>query len=233
MWFKAICYGVYMIWFRLRGFKYDYLKKFRGDKVADDYLSKVTYLWAKYTLDIIGIELEIKGKENIPERSVVFIGNHTSILDIPIIVYTIGHAVGFISKKEILKVPIIGYWLRRGHCIPLDRQNPREAIKVINEGVENLKEGYSMAIFPEGTRSKTGEVGEFKKGSLKLATKAKTPIIPISIDRASRAFEAERRFIPTKIKVVIGDPIYTENLSRDDEKEIAEKVRSVVVANLN
>lgn len=232
MWLKIVFYGFYMILFRIKGFKYDYLKKFKDEKAAKDYISKTAYLWAKYTLNIIGIELDIEGKENIPERSVVFIGNHTSILDIPIILYSVGNIVGFISKKEVLKAPIIGYWLKRAHCIPLDRQNPREAIKVINEGVEKLKSGYSMAIFPEGTRSKTGEVGVFKKGSLKLATKAKAPIVPISIERASRAFEDERKFRATKIKVVFGKPIYTDELTREEEKEIAEKVRNVVISNL-
>lgn len=232
MWLKIIFYGFYMIWFRIKGFKYDYLKKFKDEKVAKDYITKTSNLWSKFTLNIIGIELEVKGRENIPEGPVVFIGNHTSILDIPIILYTIGHIVGFISKKEVLKAPIIGYWLKRGHCIPLDRQNPREAIKVINEGVEKLKSGYSMAIFPEGTRSKDGKVGVFKKGSLKLATKAKVPIVPISIDRASRAFEDEKKFRATKIRVVFGKPINTHELTREEEKEIAEKVREVIISNL-
>lgn len=232
MWLKIIMYGFYMVGFRIKGFKYDYLKKFKGDKSAVEYISKTAYLWAKYTLDIIGVELEVEGRENIPKEATVFIGNHTSILDIPIILYTVERIVGFISKKEVLKAPIIGYWLKNSQCIPLDRENPREAIKAINEGVEKVKNGCSMVIFPEGTRSKDGNVGIFKKGSLKLATKAKAPIVPISIDRASRAFEEDRKFKPTKIKVVFGKPIYTDRLTREEEKEIADKVREVVVSNL-
>lgn len=232
MWLKIIIYGFYMIGFRMKGLKYEYLKKFKGEKAAIDYVTRIASSWGKFTLDIIGIDLDVEGTENIPEESVVFIGNHSSILDIPIILYTVKRTVGFISKKEVLKAPIIGYWLRRAYCIPLDRENPREAIKVINEGIEKVRSGVSMVIFPEGTRSKNGEVGIFKKGSLKLATKAKAPIVPVSIDRASRAFEENRKFKPTKIKVVFGKPIYTKDLTKEEEKYIAEKVRDVVVSNL-
>ena len=87
-------------------------------------------------------------------------------------------------KKEI-KGASIKILVTRGKCIPLDRQNPRDAIRVINEGVKNLKDGYSMMIFPEGTRSLDGKTLPFKKGSLKLAIKAKVPIVPVTIDAHS------------------------------------------------
>lgn len=232
IYFKYLMYGIYMIIVRLKGIKYFFVKKFKGQEAADRYTQKTAYLWSKYTIKTIGIELDVVGLENIPNEPCVFIGNHTSILDIPIVFYTVNRMVGFIAKKEVLKVPVLGFWLRRGHCIPLDRENPREAIKVINEGVEKLKVGYSMMIFPEGTRNKEGAVGEFKKGSLKLATKAKSPIIPVSIDRAYRSFEKDRQFKPNKIKVVFGEPIRTDNISREDEKVLHEKVREVIIENL-
>lgn len=232
IYFKYLMYGIYMIIVRLKGIKYFFIRKFKGQEAADKYTQKTAYLWAKYTINTIGIELDVVGIDNIPEEPCVFIGNHTSILDIPIIFYTVDRTVGFIAKKEVLKAPVLGFWLRRGHCIPLDRENPREAIKVINEGVNKLNDGYSMAIFPEGTRNKEGLVGEFKKGSLKLATKAKAPIIPVSIDRAYRSFEKDRKFKPNKIKVVFGEPIRTENISREEEKVLHEKVRGIIIENL-
>ena len=163
--------------------------------------------------------------ENIPKEPCVFIGNHSSILDIPILLYTVNRKIGFIAKKEILKTPIIGYWLKKSKCVPLDRENPRTAIEAINEAVQNLKEGSSMVIFPEGTRNKEGKVGEFKKGSLKLATKAKVKIVPVSIDRASRAFEDTREFKPTKIKVVFGEAIDTKNLSKEEETKFGREYK--------
>ena len=186
----------------------------------------------KFTINIIGMDIKINGKENIPEGPCVFIGNHTSILDIPTIFYSADRLVGFVAKKEVLKVPILSYWLSRGKCIPLDRQNPRDAVRVINEGVKNLKDGYSMMIFPEGTRSLDGKTLPFKKGSLKLAIKAKVPIVPVTIDAAFTSFEENNKFKPSTVNVTFCKPIETEGLTRDEEKTLAEDIRKIIISNL-
>ena len=232
MFLKKIIYGFYMLLVRIKGFKHTYIQKTKGDALAEEYLKKTGYLWSKFTLKIIGIELDIQGTGNIPKEQCVFIGNHSSILDIIILLYTIDKKMGFIAKKEILKTPIIGYWLKKSKCVPLDRENPRAAMAAINEAVKNIKEGSSMVIFPEGTRNKEGKVGVFKKGSLKLATKSQVKIVPVSIDRASRSFEDTRQFKPAKIKVVFGKPIDTNNLSKEEETNLAENIRNIIVANL-
>lgn len=232
MFFKKIIYGFYMLWVRIKGFKFNYIQKTKGEGEAQEYLKKTGYLWSKFTLNIIGIELEVKGTENIPKEQCVFIGNHSSILDIIILLNTIDKKMGFIAKKEILKTPIVGYWLKKSKCVPLDRENPRAAMLAINEAVKNIKEGSSMVIFPEGTRNKEGKVGVFKKGSLKLATKSQVKIVPVSIDRASRSFEDTRQFKPAKIKVIFGKSIDTSNLSKEEETNLAENIRNIIVANL-
>lgn len=132
----------------------------------------------------------------------------------------------------MMKIPVIGYWLEKTKSVPLDRDNPRSAIKSINDGINNINEGCSMVIFPEGTRSKDGKVGEFKKGSLKLATKSKVPIVPVSIDRASRSFEDNRKFRPAKIKVVFGEKVDTKKLSKEEEKSLTENIRNTIIFNL-
>ena len=230
---KGILYGAYMLNVRVKAIKHSWIKKYKGQEEADKYAQKTAYLWAKYTIKTIGIDLEVKGLENIPDEACVFIGNHTSILDIPIMFYTIDRLVGFVAKKEMLKAPVIGTWLEKAHCIPLDRENPREVIKTINYGVELLKKGYSLAIFPEGTRSKDGNIGEFKKGSLKLATKAKAPIVPIAIDRAYTSFEKDKKFKPSKIKVTFGNAISTAELTKEEEKTLNEDVRNIIKSYLS
>lgn len=222
-----------MLILRCKAVKHSWIKRRKGQEEADKYAQQTAYLWSKYTIKTIGIELEVKGLENIPEEPCVFIGNHTSILDIPIMFYTIDRMVGFIAKKEILKVPVLGTWLEKGHCIPLDRENPREAIKTINYGVELLKKGYSLAIFPEGTRSKDGKLGEFKKGSLKLATKSKAPIVPIAIDRAYTSFEKNKKFEPSKIKVTFGKAINTSELTKEEERLLIDNLRNVIKSYLS
>lgn len=232
--FKGIHYLGYMIVLRLKAIKLWYIRKTKGIEAGLEYSGNVGLAWSDYTVNkSLQMNVNIKGKENIPNEACCFIGNHTSILDIPLLMDSAGRAMGFIAKKEMLKTPVIGYWMQQYNCVPLDRENPREAIKVIQQGATNLKNGYSMCIFPEGTRSKDGKLGEFKKGSLKLATKAKAPIIPVAIDGAYRAFEIDRKFKTIDITVTFGKPIYTADLTRDEEKELAEKVRGIIAKELN
>lgn len=231
--FKIISYGIYMIFMQLKAVKRWYLEKTKGERAAIDYSGKVGEDWARYTIhNALGMNVTIKGKENIPNVPCCYIGNHTSILDIPILIDSVGKCMGFVAKKEMVKAPVLGYWMSKYNCVPLDRENAREAIKVIKKGSENIKKGYSMAIFPEGTRSKNGELMEFKKGSLKLATMAKAPIVPVAIDGAYRAFEIDRKFKAIDITITFSEPIYTENLSREEEKSLMEKVRSEIAKNL-
>ncbi|MDI9216782.1 lysophospholipid acyltransferase family protein [Clostridium tertium] len=231
--FKIINYGIYMIFMQFKAIKRLILEKTKGEKAAVDYSGKVGEDWARYTIhNTLNMNVTIRGKENIPDVPCCYIGNHTSILDIPLLIDSVGKCMGFVAKKEMVKAPILGYWMKKYNCVPLDRENAREAIKVIRQGADNIKNGYSMAIFPEGTRSKDGKLREFKKGSLKLATMAKAPVVPVSIDGAYRAYEIDRKFKSIDITVTFGKPIYTENLTREEEKGLMEKVREVIAKNL-
>lgn len=232
--FKVIHYGLYMIFMQMKGIKRWYIEKTKGEKAAIEYSGKVGQDWARYTVHkALNMNVTIIGKENIPNVPCCYMGNHTSILDVPLLIDSVGKCMGFIAKKEMLKAPVLGYWLKKYKCVPLDRENTREAIKAIREGANNIKNGYSMAIFPEGTRSKDGKLNEFKRGSLKLATIAKAPIIPVSINGAYRAYEIDRKFKPIDITITFGKPIYTNNLSKEEEKNLMEKVRRVIEENLN
>ncbi|MGL5616779.1 MAG: lysophospholipid acyltransferase family protein [Sarcina sp.] len=230
---KYLKYVAYMTGLKLKGIKYNYLLKNKGEDVAMDYVKATAEAWSKFTIDIIGIDIELSGTENIPDGPCVFIGNHSSILDVPLILHTTDKHMAFIAKKELERAPIVGQWIKRSGSIFIDRDNPREAIKAIGDGVKNIKKGYSITIFPEGTRNKNGKIGEFKKGSVKLATKSKVPIVPVSIDRASRAYEDNKDFTETKIKVVYGEPIYTENLSKEEEQGLTERIRDIVIKNID
>ncbi|MEG1482062.1 lysophospholipid acyltransferase family protein [Clostridium sp.] len=230
--FKYIGYFVYMMFVWIKGIKFKYIYKTKGEKDAFAYGQDVFYKWCIYTIKMVGMDIEIKGYENIPKEACTFIGNHMSILDIPVLRYASKRDIGFVAKQEVLKVPVLGFWVKNMNCVPLDRSNPRSAIKVINKGAEYLKSGYNMAIFPEGTRSKDGEVQEFKKGSMKLAIKAKSPIVPVSIDGTSKCFEDNRTFNPGKVTIVFGKPIYTSEITKEEEKTLTERVRNEVINNM-
>lgn len=232
--YKIINYGFYMLFMQCKAIKHWYILKTKGERAAIDYSGKVGEDWARYTIHkALNMNVAVIGKENIPDEPCCYMGNHTSILDIPLLIDSAGKCMGFVAKKEMVKTPILGYWMKNYNCVPLDRENAREAIKAIREGANNIKNGYSMAIFPEGTRSKDGKLREFKKGSLKLATMAKAPVVPVSINGAYRAYEIDRKFKPIDITVTFGEPIYTENLTREEEKELMEKVRGIVLKNLH
>lgn len=230
---KFIRYGFCMISLWAKSFKFNKIKKKFGEEEAFKYAQKVFLKWSEDTLEIIGIEVEIHGKENIPNETCAFVGNHQSILDIPVLKTALhDKTIGFIAKKEALEYPILGFWIKNTNCVPLDRDNPREAIKVISKGAQYIKDGYNMIIFPEGTRSKDGQVHEFKKGSAKLATKAKAPVVPFSIDGTSKCFEDNRSFREGKVTIVFGKPVYTNEISKEEEKNLSAYLEERVKENL-
>jgi 1-acyl-sn-glycerol-3-phosphate acyltransferase len=200
---------------------------------AEKFLSDVVFYWANKALKRAGVKLQVSGLENMPKEACCFVANHQGNFDILAILGAINKPMGFIAKKELMKVPIISSWMKNMRCVFIDRENIRESVKAINEGIENLKSGYSMGIFPEGTRSKGPNIGEFKKGSLKMATKANVPIVPITIDGSYKIFEEHNGWLRKgEIRVVVGKPIYLDNLSQEEQKNLSEIVKSEIAKNL-
>lgn len=173
-------------------------------------------------LFIAGVKVEVSGLENLPKRNVLFVGNHQSIVDIPLMLGFIPGIKSFIAKKETAKLPIIKWWMKEINCVFLDRQNIRQGIKDMAKAKEFLESGTSLVIYPEGTRSKTGEIGEFKKGSLKIAVQANVPVVPVAVSGSSLVFEKDRLVRKAKVKMAVGEPIYIDKLTQEQQKDIAE-----------
>lgn len=225
---KYIRYVLYMVFMRMKGFKRWFILKFKGEEAAWRYGQEVFKKWTDFTINIIGMKFDVKGRENIPDETVIFMGNHQSILDIPTMRVATERTLDFVAKKEIADAPLIGYWVTKVKSVTIDRENVREGMKSINTAVKNVKDGYNFVIFPEGTRSKDGNIQEFKKGAIKIATKSKAPIIPVAIKGTSACFEDNKDFLPGVVKVTFGEPIYTKDLSKDEEKELMSKVEEKV-----
>lgn len=228
MFFKIIYYSVYMFFMRIKGFKLNWIEKNKDDSVARRYVSNIYKKWANFTNKMVGIEIDVDGLNNIPKEACVFMSNHTSIFDVSVLISCIDKELGFIGKEELKKVPLAGYWVDKGGNIPLNRTNPREGIKSILKGVDNLEKGISMVIFPEGTRSKDGKLLEFKSGSMKLATKSKKSIVPVYIKGADKIHEGKFKFKSGKVSIVFGKPIETKNLSKEEERNLSTKLFNVV-----
>lgn len=169
---------------------------------------------------ISGIKLSVEGMENIPaDKGVVFVGNHTSIFDIVVFWGAMKKPVAFVAKSSIKKVPLLYTWMKKDHCVFLNREDPREAIKTITEATENVKNNINMFIFPEGTRSKDGKLGEFKNGSLKIASRANAPVIPVGFTGTRAVFEDALPFVKKgKVVIKIGQPELISELSDENKK---------------
>lgn len=195
---------------------------------------KVTSLWARLVINLSGAKVTVEGAENLPEGPVVFIGNHQGNFDIPILISFIDKPKAFIAKIETSRLPFVASWMRQMRCVFMDRKDIRQSITAINQGAEYLKQGYSMVIFPEGTRSGSKEMGEFKAGSFKLATKGNVPIVPVAINGSYNIMGKKSLIIkPADVKVTILKPIETSNLSKEEVKGLHDKVCEQIGAVIN
>ena len=178
-----------------------------------------------------GIKKKVVGVERIPkDESVLFIFNHRGFFDIILAYYTVPVLSSFVSKKEIAKVPGLRLWMRNIKCVFLDRENPREGIKAILKGIENIQRGTSMFISPEGTRNSGEGLLPFKPGSLKMAEKAGCPIVPVAITNSDKAFENHLPWIKsTQMTIEYGEPIYIHELSKEARAELLEISREKVL----
>lgn len=195
---------------------------------------KITHNWAKFVIWLSGARVKVFGKENIPkDEAVLFVGNHQSNFDIPLILSNIDEPKGFIAKKELEKWPLISMWMKYINCVFMDRSNIRKSAEAIVKGIQILKSGYSMVIFPEGTRSKGKPVAEFKAGSFKLALKSKVKIIPVTINGSYKLLEANGGKIKaSNIEIYIHEPINVTKLSKEEIVNLHNTVRNIVVSKL-
>lgn len=185
--------------------------------------------WAAGIMKRTKSNVAITGVEKLPEGPVLFVSNHEGNFDIPVLLSTIPKPFGFISKKEVKKLPIIPLYMEQMNCVFLDRTDRRSALKSITDTVGKLKEGHSILIFPEGTRSKGEGMGEFKSGFMRIAKDAGVPILPIAIHGTSDIMEKNNnRVLPAEVAVQLLDPIPAEMIGQLDSKEAIQLVRSKI-----
>ena len=187
----------------------------------------------KFILWITGAKVTVIGEENVPkDQAVLYIGNHRSYFDIIITYARCPRLTGYIAKKDMEKVPLLRTWMRRLHCLFIDRENVKEALKTILAGIDNVKNGISMCIFPEGTRNEASDdtlLLPFKEGSLKMAEKTGYPIIPMSINNTRNIFEAHRPFIRSAHVVLeYGEPIYPKDLPKEQKKFLGAHCQEII-----
>lgn len=191
--------------------------------------------WARALVKITGSEILIHGEENLPkDQAVLFVGNHQGDFDVPICLGYVDKPAGFIAKIETTKIPVVCSWMRYLYCVFIDRKDIRQSVEAINVGVGYLKNGHSLIIFPEGTRSRGKGLGEFKAGSFKLATKAGVPIVPLTINGSYKIFEERNHIItPSTVHVTFSPKIETKDLTPQEIKELPDRVKRIIQQNLD
>ena len=179
-------------------------------------------------LAITGAKITVLGIENIPvDRPVLFTSNHRSYADVALGYSTLPVLTGFVAKKEISKFPGINWWMTAVNCLFMDRSDLKQSLKVIIEATDKVKKGCSMFIMPEGTRNHTDSLLPFKEGSFRIADKSGCPVVPVAISNSDAIYELNRPWIRSaKVVIHYGEPIFLEEMSREERKSLAPKVKA-------
>ena len=185
--------------------------------------------WSWLILATTGVSVEVTGLDHLPrDRTFIFVSNHQSIYDIPVIFATLPYQLRIIAKESLGSFPFLGWHLQRNGHLLVDRRNPDRA-GILRRWRALVGEGLSLIIFPEGTRSADGRVGRFKAGSFLLAVEAQLPVVPLSIDGTRHVMRKGRLMTsPGHARLVVHEPIDTAGLAVSDARQLAERVRDVV-----
>ncbi len=181
-------------------------------------------------LFISGVKRTVIGRDNVPKNEpVLYISNHRSYFDVPIAYVALPTLTGFMSKKEIGKIPILRTWMRYLQCLFLDRDDIKQGLKTVLKAIEQVKAGYSIFISPEGTRNHGAEMLPFKEGSFKIAEKTGCAIIPVAISNSDEIFENHFPSIrPARVVMEFGKPIYPKDLEKEQLKFLGVHVQGII-----
>jgi 1-acyl-sn-glycerol-3-phosphate acyltransferase len=187
--------------------------------------------WSRDVLRAAGTPVEAVGLDRIPrDEPVVYASNHTSMFDIWALAATLPGSTRFVAKEELGRIPILGLAMRRAGHIMIDRFNRARAFGAYEQAAGTIRSGISPIVFPEGTRSPTGELLPFKNAPFGLAIAAQVPVVPIYVDgtyRILRKGGLQLRSMP--IRIQIGEPIPTAGLSADDRDGLRDRVRAAML----
>lgn len=188
--------------------------------------------WTRVLLRLIRVQVNVRGAKNIEKgKTYIITSNHQGLVDICLIATYIPLNFKWIVKKELLEIPFFGLALKASRYIAVNREDGKKAIKDMKQAEVFLNNGVSIAIFPEGTRTRDGRVEEFKKGAFVLANRSKMPILPVSIDGSFNIL-AKGGFIvrPQKVTFTIHKPVFTDNMTVEERKELPAKIQKIVAS---
>jgi 1-acyl-sn-glycerol-3-phosphate acyltransferase len=188
--------------------------------------------WARVILRVCGIHVRVKGQENVNARVPrIYMTNHQSAIDIFALLAFLPVDFKFIMKQELMKIPLFGLTMKRANHIGIDREDPRKTVRSMNEAIERIKNGVSVLIFPEGTRSIDGELQPFKRGGFNLALKCGCDIVPVAIRDSFRIIlKGTLRINSGSFDMRIGKPIAIEGYNRKNVTQLMDRVAEAMQA---
>jgi 1-acyl-sn-glycerol-3-phosphate acyltransferase len=187
--------------------------------------------WARDLLRAAGTPVRVDGLERIPRgEPVVYAANHSSMFDIWALAATLPGAVRFVAKQELARIPLLGRaMITAGHVV-IDRPHPRRALEGYHQAAAVIRSGVSAVVFPEGTRSRTGELLPFKNAPFGLAIAAQVPVVPVYVHRTFAILpKGGIRVRPQPIEIRVGDPIATAGMTLEGRQALRDRVRAAIV----
>ncbi len=197
----------------------------------DNVIHKIARVWARSVLLISGVQVTVNGTENIdPEKSYIYMSNHQSNYDIPVLLAHLKVQFRWLAKSELFKIPIFGPAMGKAGYISIDRSDRRSAFLSLKKAAAAIRKGVSVMIFPEGTRSRDGNISTFKKGGFVLAIDSDAPIVPVVLQGTWSIMARSGLLIrPGKVCIDILKPIETKTYSRKNKDLLLNRVRQVTI----
>ena len=188
--------------------------------------------WCRTLLKLAGVTVTVRGQENIPQGPAVYVANHRSYYDIPLVLTCLDRPNGILAKEETRKIPLVHQWMDLLGCVYVQRGDIRASVKALNDATAWVKGGNSFVIFPEGTRNK-GEEGttlEFKPGAFRVALKSGAPVVPVAISHSRDIMENNHMLMhPARVSVTILPPITLEGMDKEAQKQLPQQVREEIM----
>ncbi len=186
--------------------------------------------WGRAFVRLGGWKFRVEGIENLPSGGAVLVANHQSVLDIPMLLSAFLRPVRFLAKRELGEIPLLGKAMAASGNLFIDREDPRDTVRMIREAAAQLHDGGLVVVFPEGTRSRDGSIGEFRPGAFYLAHKSGAPVVPVYLDGGYRAIpKGGFRVRPAGLLVRVLPPLSPEEGAGGSKERIAESVRARLV----
>ena len=210
--------------------KVEEMKKTMSWREYRPFVDEVLYGWLNPMIDMAGVNFVVNGVEKIPENQpVIFTPNHAGAFDIPAICLTAPKPPIFMAKKELGQIPVLKKWMDAVDCVFVDRANKKSAHSSLQQAIDAVKDGRSIVIFPEGTRSKNGEIGEFRGGAMKIAMETGAVVVPVLLEGTRDRLEATGNVTAGTVYVTYLDPVETKDLEKEDFFKMPPQIRQMLV----